>query len=84
MERRFLGLRVLVGRTLGTLGLVCAVVGILVVDGVSIEFPGLMFGGLGYYFGLTAQDRTGRILALVALGLNVVSILYSGLAGIPQ
>lgn len=69
---------------LGVLGLVCALVGIFVVEGISIEFPGIILGGLGYYFGLTSRDRTGQILGIVAVVLNVVSMFISGLTGPPQ
>jgi hypothetical protein len=72
------------GRVLGFLALVCAVVGLAVVDGISIELPGLMLCALGYYFSLTSQDRAGQILVIVAAGLNVVSIVVSGILGMPQ
>jgi hypothetical protein len=72
------------GRVLGFLALACAVVGLAVVDGISIELPGLMLCALGYYFSLTSQDRVGQILVIVAAGLNVVSIVVSGILGIPQ
>jgi hypothetical protein len=35
---------VTVGRVLGLLGVICAVVGIFVVEGISIEFPGIKLG----------------------------------------
>ncbi len=41
-ERGSMGQRV-VGRTFGLLGVVCGAVGIAVVEGISIEFPGLIF-----------------------------------------
>lgn len=37
-------------------------IGIFVLEGISIELPGIMLGGLGYYFGLRAQDRAGQFL----------------------
>ena len=72
------------GRALGVLGLVCAVVGILALDGISIEFPGIILGALGYYFSLTSGDRTGQILSIAAAVLNVVSMVVSGVSGPPQ
>jgi hypothetical protein len=84
LERSLVGLRATVGRVLGLLGIVCAVVGIFVVEGVSIEFVGIILGGLGYYFGLTSQDRMGQILGIVAAALNAVSMGISGLEGPPQ
>jgi hypothetical protein len=77
-------LRETVGRVLALLGLVCAVVGIFVLEGISIEFPGIILGGLGYYFGLTSQDRIGQILGIAAAVLNVISMVISGLSGPPQ
>jgi hypothetical protein len=35
---------------IGVLGLLCAVIGLFLINGVSIEFPGIILGGLGYYF----------------------------------
>jgi hypothetical protein len=69
---------------LGVLGLVCAVVGIFVLNGISIEFPGIILGALGYYLGLTSQDRASQILGIVAVVLNVISIVISGLTAPPQ
>ena len=73
-----------VGVALGLLGVICAVVGIFVLEGISIEFPGIILGVLGYYFGLTSQDRTSQILGIVAAVLNVISMIISGLSGPPQ
>jgi hypothetical protein len=72
------------GGLLGVLGLACAVVGIFVLNGISIEFPGIILGALGYYLGLTSQDRASQILGIVAVVLNVISIVISGLAAPPQ
>ena len=77
-------LRATIGRVLASLGVVCAVVGIFVLEGISIEFPGIILGGLGYYFGLTSQDRVGQILGIAAAVLNVISMIISGLSGPPQ
>jgi hypothetical protein len=77
-------LRATVGRVLALLGVVCALVGIFVLEGISIEFPGIILGGLGYYFGLTSQDRVSQILGIVAAVLNVISMILSGLSGPPQ
>ena len=84
MERISVGLRVTVGRGLGLLGVICAVVGIFIVEGISIEFPGIMLGGLGYYLGLTSQDRMAQFLGIAAAVLSVVSMGISGLGGPPQ
>ncbi len=78
MNSNFVDLRATVGRVLGLLGLVCAVVGIFVLEGISIEFPGIMLGGLGYYFCLTAQDRVGQTLGILAAAVNVVFMGISG------
>ena len=66
------------------LGVVCAVVGIFVLNGISIEFPGIMLGGLGYYFSLTGRDSLGQTLGIFAAALNAVSMGVSGLEGPPQ
>ena len=68
----------------GLLGVVCAVVGIFVFEGISIEIPGIIFSALGYYLGLTSQDRRSQIVGIVAAVLNVVSMVMSGLSGPPQ
>ena len=81
-------MRTTVGVVLGVLGLVCAVIGLLLINGVSIEFPGIILGGLGYYFCLPSAgqggSRPGQILGIVAVILSVISIVVSGLTGPPQ
>jgi hypothetical protein len=84
VERYSVGLRAMVGRVLGLLGILCAVVGILVLNGISIEFPGIMLGGLGYYFSLTARDGVGQALGIAAAALNALSLGVSGLEAPPQ
>jgi hypothetical protein len=84
VERSPVVLRATVGRLLGLLGLVCAGVGIFVLEGISIEYVGIILSGLGYYFGLTSQDRMGQVLGIAAAVLNVVSMGISGLEGHPQ
>jgi hypothetical protein len=79
VNSNFVDLRATVGRVLGLLGVICAIVGIFVIEGISIEFPGIMLGGLGYYFCLTAQDRVGQTIGILAAALNVVSTGISGL-----
>ena len=81
-------MRTTVGMALGVLGLVCALIGLLLINGISIEFPGIILGGLGYYFCLPSGGqgggRAGQILGIVAVVLSVVSIAVSGLTGSPQ
>jgi hypothetical protein len=81
-------LRSTVGIALGALGVLCAALGLLVVNGISIEFPGIILGGLGYYFclppGSRGGSRAGQILGIVAVVLSVISIAVSGLTGPPQ
>ena len=50
-------MRSTVGIALGALGLVCALIGLFLINGVSIEFPGIILGGLGYYFCLPSGAR---------------------------
>jgi hypothetical protein len=81
-------LRTTVGIVLGVLGLLCALVGLFLINGISIEFPGIILGALGYYFclqsGAQEGSRAGQILAIVAVVLSVISIVVSGLTGPPQ
>ncbi len=79
-----MGLRATVGVVLGVLSALCAVGGLFVFEGISIELPGIILGALGYYFGLRTGNRAEQILAIVAVILNVISILVSGLSGPPQ
>jgi hypothetical protein len=44
MEKSSVSLRATVGRVLGVLGVLCAIVGIFYIEGISIEFPGIMLG----------------------------------------
>jgi drug/metabolite transporter (DMT)-like permease len=46
--------------------------------------PGIILGGLGYYFGLQGGNRAGQILGIAAVVLSVVSIVISGVSGGPQ
>ena len=73
-----------VGIVLGVLGVLSAGVGLFLINGISIEYPGIILGGLGYYFGLQGGNRAGQILGVVAVVLSVISILISGLSGGPQ
>lgn len=72
------------GRVLGAIGIVLALVGLFVIDGISVEYPGIVLGALGYYFGLRGGDRVGQALGIAAAVLCVVSMLVSGLTGPPQ
>ncbi len=74
----------MMGGALGVLGVVCAVVGIFVLNGISIELPGILLGALGYYLALASGDRPAQILGIVAAVLNVISVLISGLGMDPQ
>ena len=52
-------LRTTVGIVLGVLGLICAALGLFLINGISIEFPGIILGGLGYFFCLQIGGRGG-------------------------
>jgi hypothetical protein len=69
---------------LSVAGIACALVGPFLTFGISLEFTGLILGGLGYYFVLKQEDRLGQALGLVALVLCVISVFVSGLTGAPQ
>ena len=79
-----MGLGGLAGLILGVLGLISALLGIFLIDGISIEFPGILFGALGYYFSLQAGNRGGQLLGIAAAVLCVISMLLSGLINPPQ
>jgi hypothetical protein len=81
MNSHFVSLRATVGRMVGLLGVVCTMVGIFVVEGISIEFSGILLGGLGYYLCLTSGDEVGQTLGVFAAVLNAVSMGVSGLEG---
>jgi hypothetical protein len=74
----------LVGRVLSLIGIAFALIGLFILEGISIELAGIILGGLGYYFGLRSQDRLGQILGGVVIVLCVVSIGVSGLEDPPQ
>jgi hypothetical protein len=74
----------LVGRVLSLIGIAFALIGLLILQGISIELPGIILGGLGYYFGLRSQDQLGQILGGVDIVLCIVSIGVSGLEDPPQ
>jgi hypothetical protein len=48
---------------LGALGVLCALIGLFLINGISIEFPGIVLGGLGYYFCLPSGARVVAGLA---------------------
>jgi len=77
-----------VGLALGALGVVCALIGLALINGISIEFPGIILGALGYFFCLPSGgregSRPGQILGIAAVVLSVLSIVLSGLTGPPQ
>ena len=79
MNTNLIDLRAAVGRVLGLLGILCAAVGLVLVNGISIEFPGIMLGGLGYYFSLTARDEAGQAIGIAAAALCSVCMAVSGL-----
>ena len=81
MNSNPVGLRAMVGRGMGLLGILSAVVGIFVLNGISIEFSGIMLGGLAYYLCLTSGDEVGQTLGVFAAVLNAVSMGVSGLEG---
>ena len=81
-------MRTTVGEVLGVLGVLCAVIGLFLINGISIEFPGIILGALGYFFCLPSGgqggSRPGQIMGIAAVVLSVVSIVLSGLTEPPQ
>lgn len=76
-------MKVLIGRGLSALSLVISVIGLFVVNGISIELAGIMVGAGGYALGVSGDDRVGRVVGIAAVILNVVSIIIGGL-GVPE
>jgi hypothetical protein len=81
-------LRTTVGIVLAVLGVLCALVGLFLINGISIEFPGIILGALGYFLCLQSGplegSRAGQLLGIAAVVLSVISIVVSGLTGPPQ
>jgi hypothetical protein len=62
-----------IGRALCAMGLACALAGILL-EGVSVEIPGIALGALGYGFATRSSNRAGQVLGVVAVVLCAVSV----------
>ena len=62
-----------VGRSLSAMGLACALAGI-VLQGVSVEIPGIVLGALGYGFATRSSDRAGQVLGVVVVVLCALSV----------
>ena len=73
-----------IGRLLSAIGIVCALVGILYLEGIALEFPGIILGGEGHYLGLQNRDRAGQILGIIAVVLCVISLGISAIDTPPQ
>ena len=72
MSREHAGASV-VGRALCAMGLACALAGILL-EGISVEMPGIALGAVGYGFATRSGDRAGQILGVAAVMLCAVSM----------
>ena len=72
MSREYAGASVL-GRVLCAMALACALVGILL-EGVSVEIPGIALGTVGYGFATRSGDRAGQVLGVAAVVLCAVSM----------
>jgi hypothetical protein len=67
-----------VGYVLSAMGLACALLGILL-EGVSVEIPGVALGAVGYGLATRSGDRAGQVLGVVVVGLCVVSMAIPSL-----
>jgi hypothetical protein len=76
--------RSLVGIALSAMGIAFALLGLFVMDGISIELLGIILGGLGYYFGLQREDRLTQTLGITTIVLCVIALFVSGLTIVPQ
>jgi hypothetical protein len=63
----------MVGRALCAMGLACALAGILL-EGVSVEIPGIALGAVGYGFATRSGDRAGQVLGVATVVLCAVSM----------
>jgi hypothetical protein len=55
------------------MGLACALARILL-EGVSIEIPGIVLGAMGYGFATRSSDRVGQVLGVAVVMLCPVSV----------
>jgi hypothetical protein len=60
-----------IGRALCAMGLGCALAGILL-EGVSVEIPGIALGAAGYGFATRSSDRAGQVLGVATVVLCAV------------
>ena len=67
-----------VGYLLSAMGLACALLGILL-EGVSVEVPGIALGAVGYGLATRSGDRAGQILGVVVVALCVLSMAIPSL-----
>jgi hypothetical protein len=65
----------LIGRALSLVGIAFALIWIFVLEGISIEIPGIILGG--------GATTSGSAMGISAVILCVISIIISGLAA-PQ
>jgi hypothetical protein len=62
-----------VGRALCAMGLACVLSGILL-EGASVEIPGIALGAVGYGFATRSGDGAGQILGVATVVLCAVSM----------
>jgi hypothetical protein len=67
-----------VGYVLSAMGLACALLRILL-EGVSVEIPGIALGAIGYGLATRSGDRAGQILGVVVVALCVLSMAIPSL-----
>jgi hypothetical protein len=72
VSREYTGATV-IGRGISTMGLACALAGILL-RRMSVEIPGIAPGAAGYGFATRSGDRAGQVVGVVAVVLCVVSV----------
>jgi hypothetical protein len=72
VSREYAGASV-IGRALCAIALACALAGILL-EGVSVEIPGIALGALGYGFATRSGDRAGQFLGVATVVLCAVSM----------
>jgi hypothetical protein len=76
--------RSVVGIVLAIAAIASALVGLFVVDGISVEMFGIILGALGYAFAFQREDQFEQGLGIAAIILCLAAILISGVRGPPQ
>ena len=67
-----------VGYVLSAMGLACALLGVLL-EGISVEIPGIALGAVGYGLATRSGDRAGQVLGVATVVLCTLSMAIPSL-----